>query len=79
MEEFHLYLQLANELGNDILSGRKAPGQELPFIREMAALYGVNPNTTQRGLDELKRKDLISRHRTRGFRVIMDIELIAAY
>lgn len=45
----------------------------------MASLYGVNPNTIQRGLSELKRKGLISGHHTRGFRVIMDIELIAAY
>lgn len=49
------------------------------FSLRMASLYGVNPNTIQRGLSELKRKGLISGHHTRGFRVIMDIELIAAY
>lgn len=76
---FHLYLQFADELENDILSGRKAPGQKLPSIREMASLYGVNPNTIQRGLSELKRKGLISGHHTRGFQVAMDVEFIATY
>lgn len=60
---FHLYLQFADELENDILSGRKAPGQKLPSIREMASLYGVNPNTIQRGL--LKSNSCIVILRTR--------------
>ena len=45
----------------------------------MASLYGVNPNTIQRGLGELKRKGLISGHHTRGFQVAMDVEFIATY
>lgn len=77
--EFPLYLQLAYELEDDILSGRKMPGQKLPSIREMASLYGVDPNTIQRGLGELKRKGFISGRRTSGLYVIADVEFIATY
>ena len=74
-----LYLQLVDVLENDILSGRFVPGQRIPSIREMASFYAINPNTIQHGLGELKRKGLIIKHRTGGFHVVMEIDLIATY
>ena len=74
-----LYLQVADELENDILSERKTPGQKLPPIREMAALYKVNSNTIQSVLRELKEKNFITGHSTSGLYVVTDTEFITTY
>lgn len=60
----------------EILSGRVAPGQRLPAVRQMAEQFAVNPNTVQRAITELKRAGLIYTKRGFGSFVTTDRELI---
>lgn len=57
------YKRVLQELEYSILSGRIAPGDSIPSIRALAAQYQVNPNTVQRALKELTKKELIISHR----------------
>ena len=73
-----IYLQLAEVLARKIVSGEKQPGERLPGVRELAAEYGVNPNTAQRTMAELERLGLVRAERTTGRFVTDDCERIAA-
>ena len=53
------YLSLANQLENDIRSGKLAPGTQLPPQRELADYLGVNFTTITRAYDLCKERNLI--------------------
>ena len=53
------YLALANQLENDIRSGKLAPGTQLPPQRELADYLGVNFTTVTRAYDLCKERNLI--------------------
>ena len=59
-----------------VLSGEYAPGSQLPPVRELAELAGVNPNTAQRAYAELEASGLIDSQRTAGRFVTTDAQLI---
>lgn len=61
-----IYVQLMETITAAIASGTLAAGSRLPSVREMAAQAGVNPNTMQRALAELKRDGLLYSQRTAG-------------
>jgi DNA-binding transcriptional regulator YhcF (GntR family) len=71
-----IYLQLMDEIKGQIAGGRLAPGEKIASIRELAALFAVNPNTVQRALAELEREDLLSTRRASGKTVTEDTEKI---
>ncbi len=71
-----LYLQLMERLQRQIVSGAVAPGERLPSVRELAAEAGVNPNTMQRALSEMERRELVFSQRTAGRYVTADGERI---
>lgn len=48
-----IYIQIASELKNRIISGQLKPGDKLPSVREIAEEFSVNPNTAQRVFIEL--------------------------
>lgn len=73
-----IYTQLLEKITIDIVSGAVAPGQKMPGVRELAAEYGVNPNTVQRTMAELERQGLVYSERTAGRFVTRDIEKIHA-
>lgn len=54
-----LYLALANQLEQDICSGKLAPGTRLPPQRELADYLGVNFTTITRAYDLCKERNLI--------------------
>lgn len=58
-------------------TGRYAPGERMPGVREMAAEAGVNPNTMQRALTELESRGLLFTQRTSGRFVTQDAEQLA--
>ena len=51
-----IYAQIIEKVSLDIVSGKYQPGDKLPSVRDLAAQAGVNPNTMQKALSELKRE-----------------------
>lgn len=71
-----IYLQLMERIQMDIISGRYAPGEKLPSVRELAVEASVNPNTMQKAMAELERKGLVYSQRTAGRFITEDRELM---
>ncbi|MGN0641910.1 MAG: GntR family transcriptional regulator [Huintestinicola sp.] len=69
-----IYLQIMAQLEEMIASGLLEPGGRLPSVRELAADAGVNPNTMQKALAELERRDIVFSQRTSGRFVTSDPE-----
>lgn len=61
-----IWLQLVQEFTGRIVTGRWAPGDRIPGVRELAGELKVNPNTVQRALAELERQGLARTERTAG-------------
>ena len=73
-----IYLQIVKEMTLRALSGAIKPGEKIPPVRELAAEFGVNPNTMQRALTELERDGLVYSQRTTGRFVTEDQAMIAS-
>lgn len=71
-----IFLQLADILKMDILSGKYKPGDKISAVRDLAQEAAVNPNTMQKALTELERMGLVHTERTSGRFVTQDEELI---
>ncbi|MEA4892855.1 MAG: GntR family transcriptional regulator [Peptococcaceae bacterium] len=71
-----IYMQLMDDMETKIASGQLKPGAKIESVRDMAVLYGVNPNTVQRALSELERSGLLNAQRTNGRFVTLDQEQI---
>ena len=65
-ESMPIYLQLMERIKHEIISGNLEPGSRLASVRELAAKFGVNPNTMQKALSELEREELLHAERTAG-------------
>jgi GntR family transcriptional regulator/MocR family aminotransferase len=61
-----LFLQLANNIAEDIQRGRLKPGEPLPGSRELAGRLGLNRNTVVAGYNELAAQGLVCTRRGRG-------------
>ena len=51
-----IYLQLMERIQQDIIAGIYKPGDKLPSVRDLAVEAAVNPNTMQKALSELERR-----------------------
>ena len=71
-----IFIQLVERLESDIVSGKYAPGDRLPTVRELAVEAAVNPNTMQKAYAELERLGLVYTQRTSGRFVTDDKKLI---
>lgn len=71
-----IYSQLVAQITLGIVSGKFAPGERLPSVRDMALEAGVNPNTMQRALTEMERSGLVYSQRTAGRYVTEDKTVI---
>mgnify|MGYP002508028669 FL=1 len=71
-----IFIQLIEKIQIDIISGRYAPGDKLPSVRELAQKASVNPNTMQKALAELERTGLVYSQRTSGRFITEDIGMI---
>ncbi len=54
-----IYEQLYNGIAQYIASGRLAPEERLPAVREVAKQLGINPNTVQKAYAQLEAAGLI--------------------
>lgn len=74
-----IYIQLVEQLKNNIISGTLSVGERLPSVRELALQTKVNPNTMQKALTELEDLGLVYTDRTNGKYVTNDSNLISRY
>lgn len=76
VSDLPVYIQIANDLEQQILSGSLGPGEQLAPIRNLAASYHVNPNTIQHSLEKVKEQGLICKWRASRSYVVADSESI---
>ncbi len=62
-----IFLQIADQMSERILSGEWQPGERIPSIRELAAQIGVNPNTVTKSYQALVDQGCIQNQRGMGF------------
>ena len=65
--------QICELLCVDIVSGVYDADRRLPAVRELAAGWGVNPNTVQKALETLEAQELLYSVRGSGWYVQEDI------
>lgn len=71
-----IFQQIIDKIQIDILSGKYAPGDKLPSVRDLAMTAAVNPNTMQKALAELERTGLVYTQRTSGRFITEDADMI---
>lgn len=76
-EKSPIYAQIAQHVKMQIIGQEIKSGEQLPTVRELAEIAGVNPNTMQRAFSELEREGMVYSQRTSGRFVTDDTELIA--
>ncbi len=62
-----IYLQISDSICEKILNEEYAEDERIPSIRELGALFGVNPNTVMRSYEHLKSLEVIYDKRGVGF------------
>ena len=67
-----IYLQAANSIKRDIVTGKLAPGAKLPSVRDLAVEYTINPNTVSRVYKELEGEGVCFTRRGMGTFVTED-------
>ena len=67
-----IYLQIADRIGDDVLSGKLAVEATIPSVREMAAQIEVNANTVARTYEYLQQSGIIYTKRGLGYYVAPD-------
>ncbi len=75
-ENMPIYMQIMNQIRQQVSSGKLRLGERIPSVRELASRFGVNPNTMQRALSELEREKLLCTERTSGRFVTTDAVLV---
>lgn len=71
-----IYLQVANSIKRDIVTGRLELGARLPSVRDLAVAYTINPNTVSRVYKELEMEDVCFTRRGMGTFVTQDPEKV---
>lgn len=66
-EQKPIYLQIAEVMGSNIISGQWKEGERIPSVREMGVNLAVNPATVLRAYDELSSFDVIEQRRGLGY------------
>lgn len=67
-----IYIQIADNICERILSGGFRPEERIPSVREWGATIGVNPNTVARSYEILTDRGVIHNQRGIGFFVSSD-------
>ncbi len=71
-ENSAIYLQIADQLCENILLKKWNPGDRIPSVRELAVSIEVNPNTVMRTFNYLQEKGIIYNKRGIGYFVSDD-------
>ena len=62
-----IYVQMADRLCDEILSGKYQDDDRIPSVREYSVLLEVNTNTAVKAYDELARENIIYNKRGLGY------------
>ena len=62
-----IYLQIADRIGDQVLSGTLTPDGKVPSVRELAAEIEVNANTVMRTYEHLQQSGVIYTKRGLGY------------
>jgi len=62
-----IYLQIADYICEQILTGRWSESERIPSVRELGVALEVNPNTAMRTYDFLQEKEIIFNKRGIGY------------
>ena len=62
-----IYLQMADRLSDEILSGKYVEGSRIPSVREYASLLQVNINTAMKCFEALAHEEVIYNQRGMGY------------
>lgn len=71
-----IYIQISNIIKSQIVTKQLQSGDQLPTVRDLAEIAGVNPNTVQRALSDLETEGFVYSVRTTGRFVTDNTELI---
>jgi len=71
-----IYLQIINQIKQDVVSGKLKAGQKMPSVRELAENLMVNPNTIQRAYLELERENIAFTKRGTGTYLTLNEKII---
>ena len=71
-----IWVQVADRLKQQIVTGAAPPGSKLPGSRDLAVQYGINPNTAARIYRELEQEGVCATRRGTGTFVTEDTERI---
>ncbi|WP_086347320.1 GntR family transcriptional regulator [Candidatus Enterococcus clewellii] len=71
-----IYLQIMDEIIQQIIVGKLKPGNKVMAVREMAVQLSTNPNTVQRALQELERMEILYSERGKGRFVTEDQDIV---
>ncbi|MBR0274827.1 MAG: GntR family transcriptional regulator [Prevotella sp.] len=64
-----IFLQMADRLCDEILTGKYGDDERIPSVREYAVMLEVNTNTAVKAYDELARANIIYNKRGLGYYV----------
>jgi GntR family transcriptional regulator len=73
-----IYLQIIDNIKQDIVVGKLKAGQKMPSVRELAGILKVNPNTIQRVYQELDREKITFTKRGMGTYVTEEKKIISS-
>lgn len=65
-DKIPIYYQIKNYIYGQIITGRLAPGEKIPAVRQLAVDLTVNVNTVQRALGELISEGILESRRGLG-------------
>jgi GntR family transcriptional regulator len=72
-----IYLQIEDNLYQEIAVGKLKPGDQLPSVRQLAVEQTANVNTVQRALRQMNERGIIFTKRGQGNFVTTDEQLLA--
>ena len=74
MEKKHKYLEIKEEIKNDILNKKYEIGEKIPSERELASFYNVTRVTVQKAMNSLEQEGFIERVHGKGMFVLKNTE-----
>lgn len=75
-ENKSIFLQIADNIIEKVMSGVYPVGDKIPSVRELALQVGVNPNTIMRTYNELQSMNIIENKRGIGYFVNNDAQQV---
>ncbi len=71
-----VYLQVVRRFKEEIATGKRVAGEEIPSRRELAGMLQINPNTAQRAYKEMEEQNLITTEGNSPSRITTDERIL---